>query len=257
MEKSANTIGRGKYLKLSEPGRHKLLADLAGEALASGDYDGFGARYRQIHDWGSLDRYDPPGWLTPREAAQSRRLFHLGFCVNYKEPEGEPAPTPPWRPRFSVELALDRPRSPYNLGAALRLTDNFGFAGLTHNAPWIRWDHPQLRKAARGCERWIPKRRVEDMLACLHEVDAPVVGVELDPRATPLPDWQPPAACVLLAGNEQYGLAQALRDRCDQLVYVPMWGFKASMNLSCALATVAQKIVARHGASLLKFRSQP
>jgi len=248
MEKSASRIGRRKFLKLPSAAQHKLLAELAGEALDSGDFDAFFARYEEMHGWAELDRFPSQAWLSPRETAQAIRELHLSFCPHVQEPVGEASARPDWRPRFPVWVALDRPRSPYNVGAALRLVDNFGLAGLAMHAPWIAWDHPQLRKAARGCEAWIPKTQVADLREWLRSVAGPVVGLELDDRAEPIETWEPPARGALVLGHEQHGLAESLRDCCDALVYVPMWGFKRSLNLTHALAIAAHKIAARHGA---------
>lgn len=243
MEKSANTIARHKFLRLSARQRHKVLAALAAEALAKDEFGAFPARYAEMHAWCELDRYRPPSWLTPREAAVCCRDFHRRMAGLGAEPDSAAA-APVWRPTHDVTVVLDQVRTPYNAGSILRLIDNFGLANLIHATEWLRLDHPRLRKAARGCEAWIPVRYVADLPAFLAEDGRPVIGLENADGATPLPLWDPPPACLLVVGNESSGISPLIRKRCDALVRVPLAGFKRSMNVSHALAVAAAKIAA-------------
>jgi len=247
MEKSVKTIGKGKFSKLPPRKQHRLLADLAKSALA-GDKDGFLPRYDELQSWASLDRYTPPSWLSQAEALEEYLIFHSNFGSPIDELTGHDSgiPSISWQPRFPVEVVLDQIRSPYNVGSVLRITDNFGFKGLVHASPWMRLDHPQLRKAARGCENWIPVRFEPDLVRYLKEAACPVIGIENDHNAVPIDQWEAPGECVLIVGNETYGIASAIRRCCAQTVFVPMFGFKRSMNLHHALAVVAQKIVERN-----------
>lgn len=49
----------------------------------------------------------------------------------------------------------------------------------------------------------------------------PLVGVELDPRATSLTDYQHPMRAAYLLGAEDHGLPPAVTDRCRDLVVIP------------------------------------
>jgi len=246
MEKSANTIGRKKFGKLSVRGRHKLLAQLAAQALASGETDAFFERYQELQSWADSDRYTPPSRLSPLEAIEETRLFHEELIGGTVSPDSQKK-GPTWEPKFQVEIVLDQVRSPYNVGSALRLADNFGFAGVTHSTAGLRSNHPRLIKAARGCERWIPLRFEEDLETWLKNAGVPVIGVELDKTAIPITQWQAPLPCILLMGNESYGIASSLRQLCSQLVYIPMYGFKKSMNVNQALAVMGQTLCAQQG----------
>lgn len=251
MEKSANTIARDKFLGLTSSRQHRLLAALARAALATGDLPGFLARYKEMSAWAALDRYQHPDWLTPAEALQAYWAFHA--LMGGEEAEQPPASPPvhrPWRPSSRVEVVLDRVRSPYNFGSILRLVDNFGLAGVTHNSPWIRLDHPRLQKSARGCQHWIPVRYESDLLAALRASEVPLIALETDDDALPIDSWQPPARCRLLLGNEAGGIARALQAVCHQKLRVPLHGFKRSMNIHHALAIAAHKIAASHAARL-------
>ncbi len=252
MEKSAWTVGQRKYCKLPSAAQHRLLADLASNALKSagegapGIVDDFIERYRLMQSWAELDTYVPPSWLAPLEALEEYAGFHLLFGAP-EENEGPLESTSEtvvsWEPRFPVEVALDQVRSPYNIGSVLRLVDNFGLEGLVHASPWLRLDHPRLRRAARGCEHWIPVRCEEDLPGYLRQAGCPVVGIESAPKAIPLHRWDPPPRAVLVLGNETYGLASEVRHCCSEIVTIPMQGYKRSMNVHHALALVVWRMV--------------
>lgn len=247
MEKSAKTIGRRKFGTLSSARQHKLLAALAQDVQSVADYPAFQARYNELHNWASLDRYQPPSWLSPLEAARACEAFHKARAgATVKTRAANPTPLP-WEARFPVQVALDHVRAPYNLGSVLRLVDNTGFAGIIQGRPWHDLQHPQLRRAARGCQDWIPVNQVEDLHACLTASELPLIALEAGDDAIPLHQWQPPRACIILAGNETYGIAEALLDLCQQRVEIPMFGYKHSLNVHQALAVAAYHYIQVHG----------
>lgn len=51
--------------------------------------------------------------------------------------------------------------------------------------------------------------------------DCPLVGVELDERATALDAFQHPIRCMYLLGAEDHGVSKEARARCHRLVQLP------------------------------------
>ncbi|NLA74226.1 MAG: RNA methyltransferase [Deltaproteobacteria bacterium] len=246
-EKYAETIERHKFIRLSAVRQHEYLAILARKALETGDLKGFFKRYHEMQSWVELDKYSPPDYLTEEEAAHEYLLFHSAFTTNpgiqnknqdtalKKEPLS-------WAPRYDVTIVLDQVRSPYNTGSVLRLIDNFGFSRLIYNSEWLRLDHPQLCRAARGSQNWIPVEYKPNLIKWLSTLDVPVMGIENSPDAILIDDWRPETPCALVMGNEAYGIAKRVQKHCKTLVKIPMFGFKRSMNLHHALAIAGYKI---------------
>jgi 23S rRNA (guanosine2251-2'-O)-methyltransferase len=250
LEKLADTIGREKFTRLSSIRQHEYLALLARKTLESGDFKGFIKRYNEMQSWVELDKYTPPAYLTEEEAAHEYLLFHSGFSTNpgiHKDNEYTlfKAEAVSWEPRFDVTIVLDQVRSPYNTGSVLRLIDNFGFRKLVHNAEWLRLDHPQLCRAARGAQNWIPVEHKPNLTEWIKSLNMPVIGIENSDDAILINDWRPEKPCVLIIGNEVYGIAKRLRDQCRLMVKIPMFGFKQSMNLHHALAIACYKITSK------------
>jgi len=244
MDRCAETIGQKKFSRLSVRRQHELLAELARSARVICRYHDFLERYALMHTWSQLDRYQPPHWLSPEEALSEFDCFHR-LCADVpddKAPESEEPPPLSWQPRFDVTIVIDQVRSPYNVGSIIRLIDNVGFAAMVHASPWLNLQHPRLRRAARGAERWIPVRSAADLPALLQQASVPVIALENCPGAVPIEQWQPPEHCLLVVGNESYGIAAAVRDCCSQCVCIPMYGYKNSMNVHQALAIAAHRI---------------
>jgi tRNA G18 (ribose-2'-O)-methylase SpoU len=241
------TIGKHKFIKLSSSRQHEYLALLAREALKNKDFAGFFKRYEEMQSWVELDSYNPPAYLTEEESIYEYLLFHNSFTGNPVDLEPDTSPGHhtellTWEPGFEVTVVLDQVRSPYNTGSVLRLIDNFGFKGLVHNSDWLSLDHPQLCKAARGTQNWIPVEYKPDLSDWLKRLEIPVIGIEKSDKSIKLNQWKPVEPCVLLLGNEVYGIAKELRDHCDILLEIPMFGYKHSMNLNHALAIAGNKI---------------
>ena len=245
MEKSADTIGKRKYSSMSSRRQHQLLASLVKNAIKTGDVEHFRKRYQELHSWSELDRYIPPPWLSKEELLEEYFVFHSNFSSVSEELAAADSSIS-WNPEFPVEVVLDQVRSPYNVGSVLRLIDNFTCMGVVHSTSWLRLDHPQLRKSARGCEKWIPVRYEPDLVPYLKNAPVPVIAIEDDKKGVPINQWAPPRECILVLGNETYGIASAIRKCCDKSVFIPMFGFKKSMNLHHALAIVLQKITEKH-----------
>ena len=177
MEKSVNTISKSKFIKLSSRRQHELLSRLARSGLSDLDFDRFLKRYNELHSWTQLDRYIHPFWLSKKEALDEYLNFHLNF-TSLQTNQEETGSALSWQPKFEIEVVLDQVRSPYNVGSILRIIDNFGLKGMVHSSPWISLSHPQLIKAARGCEKWIPVRLEKDLISYLENSSLPVIGIE-------------------------------------------------------------------------------
>lgn len=76
---------------------------------------------------------------------------------------------------------------------------------------------------------------LDDLIAHLPRA-CPLVGVELDPRATSLTDYRHPERACYLLGAEDHGLPPSVVDRCHDLVVIPtVRGFSHNVAVAGAL----------------------
>lgn len=147
-------------------------------------------------------------------------------------------------------LCSDGITDPGNLGALLRSAECAGVTGVVlpqHRAVHVT---PSVAKAAAGAVEHLPIAVVGGLptaIAAMKEAGIWVVG--LDERAdTTLWDLSVgdgPVALVL--GAEGPGLSRLVRERCDQVVSIPMRGRVASLNVGTAGTLACFEIArARH-----------
>ena len=132
-------------------------------------------------------------------------------------------------------IALDRVRDPGNLGTILRTADAAGASGVMLIGECCdAWSVESVR-ASMGAIFNIGLARFteEEFLAARPNWKGRVIGTAL-PASVDYREakWQAPL--MLLMGNEQAGLTNALMASADELVRMPMLGRSDSLNLAVA-----------------------
>ena len=140
-------------------------------------------------------------------------------------------------------------RSTHNVGAIFRTSEGFGVAKiiLSGYTPYptvsndSRLPHisrkltDQIHKTALGAETLVPFEYQEAPgITSLKNQGYTIVGLEQDTRSVMLPEYRPPQKIALLLGEEVEGIANDLREFCDDLIEIPMTGKKESFNVSVA-----------------------
>ena len=83
------------------------------------------------------------------------------------------------------------------------------------------------------------------LLDQLKERGVQVVGTALESRSTSLFDFQAPDALAVVMGAEGAGLKRLTKDKCDQLLEIPMAGEVQSLNVSVATGVVLFAVCAQ------------
>lgn len=148
-------------------------------------------------------------------------------------------------------LILDGVTDPGNVGALMRTADGAGVTGIVlprHRAVHVT---PSVTKAAAGAVEHLPMALVGGLpaaLATLRQLGVWLIGFDAGAER-PLWDLDlgdEPVALVL--GAEGSGLSRLVRERCDQVVAIPLRGNLASLNVASAGALACFE-VARHRTS--------
>lgn len=133
-------------------------------------------------------------------------------------------------------LVLDEIEDPHNLGALLRTAEAAGVHGVIlpkhHSAPLSA----VAIKASAGAALHLPIARVTNMVRALEELQGEGVWVVGTDAAADSAydefDFARPIAIVI--GNEGKGIRRLVKERCDALVTIPMYGTVESLNASVA-----------------------
>lgn len=148
-------------------------------------------------------------------------------------------------PQFYV--AVDGVTDPGNLGAILRCCDGAGVTGVVlprHRAVHIT---PTAAKAAAGAAEHVPMCVVGGLPTALKQMkDAGVWVIGLHDAAErsvfDMGSLAKESVCIVL-GAEGAGLSRLVRERCDMLVRIPMFGALSSLNVSVAAALATYEVV--------------
>ena len=133
-------------------------------------------------------------------------------------------------------LVLDGVTDPHNLGACLRSADAAGVHAVVLPKDKSVGITPVVSKVACGAAETIPVITVTNLARTLEEIqEAGVWCIGTAGEATDTlydADLNGPIAWVL--GAEGDGMRRLTREKCDQLVQIPMIGSVESLNVSVA-----------------------
>jgi 23S rRNA (guanosine2251-2'-O)-methyltransferase len=146
-------------------------------------------------------------------------------------------------------LILDEIEDPHNLGALIRSAECTGAHGVVvpkhHSAPLGQ----AAVKASAGAVLHVPVARVTNIVQTLEDLKSRgvwILGTDRSGERTfDEVDYQAPIAIVV--GNEGRGIRRLVKEKCDFLVRIPLYGKIESLNASVAGAIVMYEVArARH-----------
>ena len=133
-------------------------------------------------------------------------------------------------------LILDQIEDPQNLGALIRTAECAGVHGAIiprHHAAPI---NPTVVKASAGATEHLPIAEVTNLVNAIEELKQAgfwVIGLAGDGDKTYAQvDYTVPIAFVV--GNEGRGIRRLVKEHCDHLVRIPLFGKVESLNASVA-----------------------
>jgi tRNA G18 (ribose-2'-O)-methylase SpoU len=141
-----------------------------------------------------------------------------------------------------ITIVLDNIRSALNVGSVFRTSDaflieNIILCGITATPP-----NKEIRKAALGATdsvKWEYSEDTSEAVKRLMEKGYYVVGVEQANKATMLNNFKlPNKPIAIIMGNEVNGVAQEVIDICNQVIEIPQFGTKHSLNISVTTGIV-------------------
>ena len=108
------------------------------------------------------------------------------------------------------------------------------------------------KNITKNCSTWLSMRTfdtIKDCIAALREQKCEIWATDLAPEAVGLDATSKPShfpssgRLALVIGRESDGVSQEMLQASDRRVYLPMFGFTESFNLSVATALILQRIL--------------
>lgn len=142
-------------------------------------------------------------------------------------------------------LILDGIEDPHNFGAILRTAEAAGVHGVVIRKARQVQVTETVKKVSTGAAETIPIARVPNIaeaIRFLQNEEIDVIGVEIDgTEVYNSLDYKKPVALVV--GSEGKGLARLVKERCSQVVRIPMQGKTGSLNASVATGIVLFEVI--------------
>ena len=135
-----------------------------------------------------------------------------------------------------ITIILDNVRSAINVGSIFRTSDaflieNIILCGITATPP-----DKEIRKAALGSTDSVKWGFFENTIDAVNKLKTEgyhIIGIEQADKSTMLNDIslsKKPIAIIM--GNEVNGVAQEIIDVCNEVIEIPQFGTKHSLNIS-------------------------
>jgi len=145
----------------------------------------------------------------------------------------------------SLIIALDGLEDPHNLGAIIRTCEIAGCDGVI--IPKNRSVHvtTTVAKVSTGATEYVKVSEVTNLrqtLKSLKEKGYWIVGAEYTSESVNLWDVDYNMKICLVIGSEGKGVSRIVREECDFLVKIPMWGKINSLNASVSAAILIYEI---------------
>jgi len=139
-----------------------------------------------------------------------------------------------------LEVLLDNIRSTFNVGAMLRTADGAGVNHVHLTGITPQPSNPRIAKVSLGAEFAIPWTYHTNGLSAVQackDRGLRILGLEILPLAASLFDLTADVLSVptlLVVGNEVSGIDPEIQTLCDQFIWIPMQGYKRSLNVAVA-----------------------
>ncbi len=149
------------------------------------------------------------------------------------------------RTRF-LTVALEDVYQLHNASAVIRSCDVFGIQDV--HLIEGRFGRRLDKNIAMGAQQWVDIHRYDTSMACLRSLRAKgyrIIATVPSTDASPLPELVISQPTALIFGTEKEGLSPEILNEADQTIYIPMYGFTESLNVSVAAAIILQQLSTR------------
>ena len=140
-------------------------------------------------------------------------------------------------PDDALAVVLDGVMDPHNVGAVARTAEAAGDSALVLRARRGAGVSSAAIKASAGALLHVPVAEVPNIpraIRRLHGAGFWITGLHSGSGSSLLEAVRPPGRLALVLGAEGEGLSRLARERCDELLEIPMRGKLQSLNVSVA-----------------------
>lgn len=176
--------------------------------------------------------------IIPIERALKKNITDLDLQISTQDRENADTSL---RKTVPCVFVLDNIRSAFNVGSIIRNFDGLGGESIYFTGYTTTPEHEQVQKTSMGSHeklRYKTFSHLQPALEELHSLGYRLIAVETaQPAKTIYENFDlTPSAFIL--GNERFGLDAETIKMCNEVRYIPLHGFKNSLNVAVASALI-------------------
>ncbi len=141
-------------------------------------------------------------------------------------------------------IICDEIEDPHNLGAIIRTAETAGADGIIIPKRRSAMLTSTVYKTSAGAASWLPVARVSNLAAAIDRLKKENIWIYgTDMNGMLYTETHFDGAVALVIGSEGTGMSRLIREKCDFLVKLPMFGKITSLNASVAAGIFMYEIV--------------
>jgi len=150
--------------------------------------------------------------------------------------------------RIQDIIVLENIHDPHNAAAALRNCDSFGIQEVHIIFETEKIFNPEKlgKLTSASANKWLTIKTWKTTEECFSELKKrgyTIFATAIDQKAASFDTLElPNTPCAFVFGNEGFGITETVKKRADMLLYIPMYGFVDSLNLSVTVGVVAHML---------------
>ncbi len=126
-------------------------------------------------------------------------------------------------------------RTPFNIGSLFRTAESFGVEKIFLSMNCVSPENAKAKRVAMGSTEYVPYKHIEfEDLPKL-----PIIALETG--GADINSFSFPKEGIAVVGNEELGITKKVLERADAVLSIPMYGIKASINVSVAFGILMNK----------------
>ena len=136
-------------------------------------------------------------------------------------------------------VIADEIEDPHNLGAIIRCAEGAGAHGLIIPKRRSAGLTSVVCKSSAGAFEHLAIAKVANIAATIDELKEKNIWVYgAEAGGASLYDTKFDSATAIVVGSEGFGISRLVREKCDFMISIPMYGKVNSFNVSCAAAVI-------------------
>ena len=162
----------------------------------------------------------------------------IGDILDYAKNRGE----------MPFVIILDEITDVHNLGAIIRSAECLGANGVIIPKRRAAQVNGVVAKSSAGAVEYLPVVRATNISQAIEELKEKglwIYGADMGGKNVNEEKFDVPMALVI--GSEGSGIGRLVKEKCDNLVKIPMKGNVGSLNASCAASIIIYEIMKQRG----------